>query len=56
MHTLKGVAANLGFSKLYSVSSDLTEALRHKELDNLDELVKCVDEEYAKIIAAINNL
>ena len=54
VHTLKGVAANLGFTKLYSVSSTLTEALRHKKLDNVEALVNNVDEEYDRTLAAIH--
>lgn len=39
MHTLKGVAVNLGFTALYNVSSALTEKLRSQEYDNLDGLI-----------------
>ena len=45
-HTLKGVCANLGFTQLFKVSSDLTEELR--------ELLEKVSSEYKKTVDAIN--
>lgn len=48
MHTLKGVAVNLGFTALYNVSSALTEKLRSQEYDNLDGLI-------AGVIVMISN-
>lgn len=52
-HTLKGIAANLGFTKLAKVSSDLTEILRGGELPQKAESLKRVTEEYEKIKNAI---
>ena len=46
MHTLKGVAVNLGFTALYNVSSALTEKLRSQEYDNLDGLIADVKKQY----------
>ena len=45
-HTLKGVCVNLGFDKLYEVSSALTEKLRAKELDGTDVMFEKVKEQY----------
>ncbi len=56
VHTLKGVAINLGFTKLYNVSSTLTEALRHKEYDGTDMMLNEVKKEYKLTIDAINEL
>ena len=55
-HTLKGVCLNLGFDNLFTVSSDLTEKLRAKELDGADELFVKVKEQYEITVAAVKNL
>lgn len=52
-HTLKGIALNLGFDSLYTVSSELTEALRGgRPLENLP-LWAAVDEKHKQIVDAI---
>ena len=48
-HTLKGVAANLGFSALY-------EALRGGDLNAAAALFPALEEKYSKIIAAAEGL
>ena len=53
MHTLKGVAVNLGFTALYNVSIALTEKLRSQEYDNLDGLIADVKKQYDIVIEAI---
>ena len=53
MHTLKGVAVNLGFTALYNVSNPLTEKLRSQEYDNLDGLITDVKKQYDIVIEAI---
>lgn len=50
MHTLKGVAVNLGFTALYNA---LTEKLRSQEYDNLDGLIADVKKQYDIVIEAI---
>ncbi len=52
VHTLKGIAQNLGFHKLYLVSSRLTEKLRADEYDNLQPLFEDIEKEYNRIIEA----
>jgi len=56
-HTLKGVAANLGFTRLYDVSSALTESLRggtpKGDVDGLYEKVKY---EYDLTLTAVKEL
>jgi HPt (histidine-containing phosphotransfer) domain-containing protein len=52
-HTLKGVCQNLGITVLFESSSALTEALRHRTLDNVDELMKKVSDDYGCTAAAI---
>lgn len=54
-HTLKDVCMNLGFTKLFEVSSALTEELRDKEIkENTTEMFKEVEREYTRTIEAIN--
>lgn len=55
-HTLKGVAQNLGFDRLYQVSAVLTEAMRgNKPLEDRS-LLDAVVEQDEKIRAAIAEL
>ena len=62
-HTLKGVAQNLGFDRLYQKSSELTEFLRGREdglsSENYNEayrLYEQVKAEYDNTMAAIDSL
>ena len=55
-HTLKGVCLNLGFDNLFTVSSDLTEKLRAKELDGTDELFEKVKEQYGITVNALKEM
>ena len=55
-HTLKGVCLNLGLKNLYTVSSDLTEKLRGRELDGSDELFQKVREQYNITIDALKKV
>ena len=55
-HTLKGVCLNLGFTKLYEVSAELTEVLRGRELPDNEELYRKVKEQYEVLTAAIQEL
>ena len=55
-HTLKGVAQNLGFDRLYAVSVPLTEAMRGaKPLDDFS-LLAAVQTVQAETLAAIAKL
>lgn len=57
VHTLKGVSANLGFDRLYSLSSVLTELLRNKQYDaDLETPLNNIKEEYERIIKEIPNI
>ena len=55
-HTLKGVCANLGFTQLFKVSSDLTEELRDYCTDGAEELFKKVEQKYQSVISVLNKL
>ena len=51
-HTMKGISANLGFSKMYSAFSLVTEELRSGNIEKAAELMTRATDEYQKIIAA----
>ena len=56
-HTLKGVAANLGFQKLYEASSALTEDLRPGAFtDSSETLFSNVLDLYSSVIENIRTL
>ena len=56
VHTLKGVAQNLGFDRLYAVSVPLTEAMRGgKPLTN-PALLTAVKDVHQETVAAILQL
>ena len=52
-HTMKGICSNLGFSKLYRSSAELTEALRSEWKPEAVLLAKQVAEDYQMVVAAI---
>jgi len=57
VHTLKGVALNLGFTRLGSVASDLTELLRSGAFTpGWEAAYEAVCSEYEKTAAALGNL
>ena len=55
-HTLKGVCANLGFTKLQTASSELTEAMRGGKPLTDFALFEAVKAEYAVTLDAIGKL
>ena len=55
-HTLKGVAVNLGFTRLYHAAAALTEVLREAKLAEAAPLLAETETAYRKIINAISAL
>ena len=55
-HTLKGICLNLGLKNLYTVSSDLTEKLRGRELDGYEALYEKVSEQYKITVNALKSV
>ncbi len=55
-HTLKGVCQNLSFTKLFSSSNSITEALRNGEYEEAVKLLPQVEADYLQTIGAINAL
>ena len=52
-HAMKGISANLGLGKMYSVFSDITESLRSGNIEKATELVATADKEYKKVIGIL---
>ena len=55
-HTLKGVAANLSFTKLQEVSSEMTEMLRDGNAPADGQYIETVRAEYARTVEALKQL
>ncbi len=52
-HTIKGVASNLGFDRLFTVSAKLSDSLKVKNYEGVEEMfadVKAAQEEVLKYI------
>lgn len=58
VHTLKGVALNLGLSDLATACSTMTEALRGRDTlpENSDTLYDAVAREYTRVSEALSQL
>ncbi|MCI9170177.1 MAG: Hpt domain-containing protein [Lawsonibacter sp.] len=54
-HTLKGVAQNLSFTKLYRSSHEITEALRTKDCALATRLLPTVSQDYEQTVTAIQS-
>lgn len=54
VHTLKGLAGNLGFTKLYQAAWNLTEQLRPRLDQANPEMAQALEEEYARTMAALH--
>lgn len=52
-HTLKGVCANLGFTKLYTSSNQVNELLRAGNSEEAQVLMPQVEEDYRQTVRAI---
>ena len=52
-HTLKGVCANLGFTRLRETAGQLTELLRAGTLEGTEPLFLKLSEEYAHLLGQI---
>lgn len=55
-HTLKGVAANLSFPKLFESSANLVNTIRCKDLDKADGLFQEVKRTYEEVLQDISGL
>lgn len=55
-HTLKGICLNLGFHKLFTASSDITEQLRGRDTSDCEALLENVEREYDNVVSAVQKL
>lgn len=55
-HTLKGVSANLGITRLYKLSDELVKLVRIKQYKNLRKTYEKLREEYKTTKEMINKL
>ena len=57
-HTLKGIAANLGFQYLSELSGEVVNLVRsaHYDKDNIGIAFSRVENEYEKVVSCINRL
>lgn len=55
-HTLKGVAANLGFDRLSETAAAVVRAVRESKIDTIPKLSESMSEEYKKVIDCIAGL
>jgi HPt (histidine-containing phosphotransfer) domain-containing protein len=56
LHTLKGVAANLGFGRMEKLCFEMMEALRSEEYPTIKHLNEMLSVEYHLIIEALQDL
>ncbi len=54
-HTLKGVSVNLGFTQMYQISDEMTEALRGGKKPE-EGLLEKVTEEYQRTVKVLQEL
>lgn len=55
-HTLKGVAGNLGLTRLFQLASQLTDELRNGHIENASPLMKDLTEQYEAICDFIKKI
>lgn len=55
IHTLKGIAANLGFNRLEQITSYIMEDLKKNDLEALQHNIKDLTEEQKKLINILDN-
>jgi len=55
-HTLKGLSRNLAFAELDKSSSEITEILRAKKLDEAKKYFSNVKKDYELIVSELNKL
>lgn len=55
-HTLKGVAANLGFDKLSEKAAAVVRAVREEKTDTIPELSETMSAEYKNVMECIAGL
>lgn len=55
-HSLKGVAGNLSFVRLYDLAARVTDALRANDIDSARTLMPDLRESHVAVLEALTNL
>lgn len=55
-HSLKGVAGNLSFVRLYDLAARVTDALRANDIDSARTLMPDLRESHVAVLEALKNL
>ena len=55
-HTLKGVCLNIGFTRMYILAGEVTEALRAGDLEAAEAAMPALRTDYARLVEAIGEL
>lgn len=55
-HSLKGVAGNLSFTRLYDIAARITDALRSGDPETAQSLMPDLREAHARVTEALGNL
>ena len=55
-HTVKGVAGNIGISKLHKIAGELEAVIRKKETDRYDIMLKKYSKELSKVLTTLKAL
>lgn len=55
IHTLKGVAANLGFQYMYALCKHILAAMEQCDLKCFEHDIRCLSDEYKIIIAILSD-
>ena len=55
-HSLKGVAGNLSFVRLYDLAARVTDALRANDIDSARTLMPGLRESHVAVLEALTNL
>ncbi|MCR4926266.1 MAG: Hpt domain-containing protein [Clostridiales bacterium] len=56
IHTLKGVAGNLGLTDLFNISNDILTQIRQGTPENVPAKIPALDSEYSRVIAVIEKV
>lgn len=55
-HTLKGVAGNLGLTKIYKYSMEIMELAKENSVDKIKSVTEKLEEEMSKVVEVLKKL
>lgn len=53
---MKGVAGNLGLTKIYQYSMEIMRLVKENSIDKIEEVMERLEEDMSKVIEALKNL